>query len=85
VIPVRLVAQYNQENPKHHHYELTDLGTFGGPSSYVNSLDLTDVFGFGTVFYNLAQVRNAGGAFWVLRIPLRRILIRGFAMCLTAL
>jgi len=34
VIPVSLAAQKNQ-NHKHHHYQLIDLGTFGGPSSYL--------------------------------------------------
>ena len=34
--PVRLVAQGNQSNDKHHHYKLIDMGTFGGPESFVN-------------------------------------------------
>src|SRR6266849_7807421 len=34
-LPLRLAAQHNQDpNPKHHHYKLIDLGTFGGPTSY---------------------------------------------------
>jgi probable HAF family extracellular repeat protein len=59
-IPAQLAAQ---APATHHHYRLIDMGTFGGPSSYFNALNLTDIFGFGTVFYNIAQVRNAGGTF----------------------
>ena len=37
-IPVRLAAQDNQDhndNHKLHHYKLTDLGSFGGPTGYL--------------------------------------------------
>jgi probable HAF family extracellular repeat protein len=35
-ILVRLAAQDNRDKPKHHHYQLIDMGTFGGPASFVN-------------------------------------------------
>jgi probable HAF family extracellular repeat protein len=63
-VPLQLAAQDNQDHKhKHHHYQLIDLGTLGGPSSYFNSLSVTDVFQFPTVFYNIAQVRNKHGVF----------------------
>lgn len=62
VSAVPLAAQ-NKQDPKHHHYQLVDLGTFGGPSSYFNFLGLTDANGFGTVFYNNALISNPHGTF----------------------
>jgi len=64
-VPVRLGAQDSQDHKdQHHHYKVIDMGTFGGPSSYYNSLNLTDGgFNFLTVFYNIAQVKNSRGTF----------------------
>jgi len=52
VVPIQLAAQGNQNhnnNSKHHHYKLIDLGTFGGPQSYVD------------IPNNYAPVLNDGG------------------------
>src|SRR3979411_1710598 len=64
-IPVRLATQDRPDHrSNHYHYKLIDMGTFGGPNSYFNSLSLTDAgFGFGTVFYNNALIGNRRGVF----------------------
>ncbi len=36
-IPIRLVAQDRHDDNNHPYYKLIDIGTFGGPQSYVNS------------------------------------------------
>jgi probable HAF family extracellular repeat protein len=33
--PAGIAAQDNHNSPKHHHYKLIDVGTFGGPSAYL--------------------------------------------------
>jgi probable HAF family extracellular repeat protein len=61
-IPVGLAALADAAQPKHHHYQITDIGTFGGPSSYFNSLSLSDRFGFVCCgFFSFAQMFNKRG------------------------
>ena len=34
-MPVQLAAQGHKDKQKHHHYQLIDVGTFGGPTGYL--------------------------------------------------
>lgn len=48
--PVRMAAQDSTtQSHKHHRYKLIDLGTFGGPTSWVSNPDAKDLNNRGTV------------------------------------
>lgn len=57
--PIELLGQEHKN--EHHHYELIDVGTFGGPSSYFDDLSLSDRFGFSLPVFTFAPVLNKQG------------------------
>jgi len=36
-LPLQLAAQDKEDKHNHHHYQFLDLGTFGGPVSYISN------------------------------------------------
>jgi probable HAF family extracellular repeat protein len=59
-IPIHLAAQNNQESkPKHHHYKLFDMGTLGGPQSYVNPGSGNDTGNFASILNNRGTVTGS--------------------------
>jgi len=52
-ISLQLAAQ--EDHARHHHYKLIDMGTFGGPESYING------FEYGGPLYNLNSAGTLAG------------------------
>ncbi len=48
-VTVRLAAQEKADHHKYHHYKLIDLGTFGGPTSFVPASSLVSINSHGAV------------------------------------
>jgi probable HAF family extracellular repeat protein len=42
-VPVQLAAQEQQDKKEHHHYKLVDIGTLGGPTSFLSGPSLQTV------------------------------------------